>query len=113
MSFYSPSKGNTVHVTLHVDGDDLVFGSGSEDGYLSAEVEVTGILTLNNNLTRRYTGQARFAAPVREFEKSRVRSFSTSFEMQAPLPGLYSLRAGLRQRREGHFGNVLITEGMP
>jgi VWFA-related protein len=113
LSFFSPPGGNIVHVTLHVDGKDLVFGPGAEDGYRNAEVEVTGILALNKNTIRRYTGKAGFVAPIPEFDEYRKRSFSTSFEIQAPIPGLYSLRAGVRQRREGQFGNALLLVEIP
>ena len=76
-------------------------------------MEVTGVLALNNNIITRYTGKAGFVAPMREFDKHRKRSFSTSFELRAPMPGLYSLRAGVRQRREGQFGNALILVEIP
>ena len=112
VSLFNPLKGNIIHVTLHVDGKDLVFESGSEDGFRNAEAEVTGILT-RSKIYNRHTGQAGFIVPVRDFEEHRKRSFSTSFEIQAPVPGLYSLRAGMRQRQAGQVGNVSILVEVP
>jgi len=112
LPFFSASQGNTVHVTLHVDGKDLVFGSVSEDGMRNAQVEVACKLT-RDRIISRHTGQAGFVAPIREFDEYRKRGFSTSFEMQTPVPGLYSLRIGVRQRNEGKVGNVSILVEVP
>jgi len=112
VSFIDQLRRNIINTTLHVDERDLVFGSGSEDGYRNAEVEVAGILA-TDRIVKRHAGQARFGTPVRDFEEHRQRSFDTSFEIQAPVPGLYSLIASVRQRREGRIGNVSILVEVP
>jgi VWFA-related protein len=110
--FFSPEKKNIVRITLRVDGENLAFGSKTEDGNRIAEADVTGTMTLESFIDT-HRGQARFIAPIEGFEEQRKRAFNTSFEIQVPGPGLYNLRATVLQRIAGRFGNVSILVEVP